>query len=91
MTATPDTVAGVIDVVVESLGIEDRAESLDASSELFGAIPELDSLAVVEILTSLEERFNITIEDDEFDGQIFDTVGSLADFVQDSLDQAAAG
>lgn len=69
-------------VLVSSLGIEDRAESIDASTPLFGGIPELDSLAVLELVTAIEEKFDITIEDEEFGGEIFETLGSLTEFVE---------
>lgn len=69
-------------VLVSSLGIEDRAGSIDASTTLFGGIPELDSLAVLELVTAIEDKFDITIEDDEFGGEIFETLGSLTEFVE---------
>jgi acyl carrier protein len=73
---------GVKSVLVETLGIEDRVDSLTPDTPLFGSIPELDSLAVVEVVTSLEERFGFQIDDDDFTGDVFDTVGSLAAFVE---------
>jgi acyl carrier protein len=72
---------GVRSVLVETLGIEDRADSLTPDTPLFGSMPELDSLAVVEVVTSLEERFGFQIDDEDFTGDVFDTVGSLAAFV----------
>ena len=48
---------------------------------LLGAVPELDSMAVVTLLTDLAARFDITIDDDDFSGDVFATVGSLSDFV----------
>jgi acyl carrier protein len=78
-TATLDEVKNVL---VRTLGIEDRAGSLDATSELFGAMPELDSLAVLELVSDLEERFDITVDDEEFSGEIFETLGSLTSFVE---------
>jgi acyl carrier protein len=85
MTATADQTTGslpdVTEVVVETLGIQDRASSLDASTPLFGAMPELDSLAVLELVSALEDRFGIVVEDEEFGGEIFETLGSLAAFV----------
>ncbi|SEQ12207.1 acyl carrier protein [Microlunatus flavus] len=81
-TATGQTtLAEVTDVVVETLGIQDRADSLDASTPLFGAMPELDSLAVLELVSALEDRFGIVVEDEEFGGEIFETIGSLSEFV----------
>lgn len=72
---------GVIEVIVRVLGIEERADELDATTELFGGIPELDSLAVLELVTSLEDRFGIVVEDEDVTGEVFETVGTLADFV----------
>jgi acyl carrier protein len=68
-------------VIVKTLGIEDRAATLNASTPLFGSMPELDSFAVVELLGSLEEKFGFEIDGSEFSGEIFETVGSLAEFV----------
>jgi acyl carrier protein len=77
-TATLDDVRSVL---VEILGIEERAGSLDASTPLLGSLPELDSMAVVELVCALEERFGIEIGDDEITGEVFETLGSLASFV----------
>lgn len=79
----------VTDVVVTTLGIEERAAGLTASSPLFGAVPELDSLGVLEVVTALESRFGITIGDEEFSGELFETLGALSQFVSAKL--AAAG
>jgi len=46
---------------------------------LLGAIPELDSMAIVGIITSIEERFGIEFDDDELDADVFETVGTLRD------------
>ena len=80
-TPTQAPIADVVDVLVHVLGIEDRRGTLDAGTPLLGELPELDSLAVVELAVSLEERFGIVIDDDDFTGEIFDTVGTLAAFV----------
>lgn len=58
---------------------------LNESSRLMGAIPELDSMAVVTVITTLEERFGFSVADDEIDGSIFATVGSLTGFVESKL------
>jgi acyl carrier protein len=73
----------VIEVLVRTLGIEERASSLDAETPLFGSMPELDSLAVVELAAALEDRFDIVIDDDDFTGEVFETVGSLGAFVDE--------
>src|SRR4029077_12284022 len=69
-------------VIVKTLGIEDRAATLNASTPLFGTMPELDSFAVVELATSLEEQFGFEIDGSEFTAEIFETIGTLAEFVE---------
>ena len=88
MQTRSSTLDGVIRIIVDTLGIQDRATTLGAETPLFGSMPELDSLAVVELLTALEERFGFYIEDDEFTGEVFDTIGSVADFVERKRAQA---
>jgi len=73
-------VAGIKDAVIETLGIEDRAGALGAATPLT-SIPELDSLAVVELIVELEQRFGITVEDEDVTAEVFETIGSLAAFV----------
>lgn len=63
----------------------DSQVALDGRSALLGSIPELDSMAVVAILTALEERFGIAVDDDEVDGRTFASVASLAGFVEGKL------
>lgn len=73
--------ASVLNVLDEVLSLGGRAASFDRGTPLLGAIPELDSMAVVTLITRLEEDFGITIDDDDIDGSTFETVGSLVDFV----------
>ena len=73
---------GVLD---EVLSLNGRAASFTRSTHLLGSIPELDSMAVVSLITSLEERFGVVVDDDEIDGAAFATVGSLVDFVSGKL------
>jgi acyl carrier protein len=54
---------------------------LGPETPLLGAIPELDSMAVVAVLTAIEERYGVTIDDGDVSAQVFETVGSLADFI----------
>ena len=72
-------------VLGRSLQLGDKAKQFDASTGLFGSIPEFDSMAVVAVVTALEERFGIVIEDDEITAEVFDTVGSLSRFVEAKL------
>ncbi|MDD5124128.1 MAG: phosphopantetheine-binding protein [Methylovulum sp.] len=52
---------------------------------MLGSIPEFDSMAVVSIITALENRFGFIVDDDEIDASIFATVGSLVAFVEQKL------
>ena len=75
----------MIDDVKQILGstlqLGARVSSMDASTPLLGAIPELDSMAVISLITALEEQFGISIGDDEIDAAAFETLGSLTAFV----------
>jgi acyl carrier protein len=73
-------VADVIAAVIETLAIEDRADALDASTPLT-SIAELDSMAVIELIVELERRFGIAFEDEDVTSEVFETIGSLATFV----------
>lgn len=76
--AVEDQVRGVLRDIL-SLG--DRADRLSPDSPLLGALPELDSMAVVNVIAALEDRFGFTVDDDEISGDTFATLGSLIEFV----------
>ena len=61
---------------------QDRVDAFDADTPLFGALPELDSMAVASLLTEMEDRLDILIEDDDIDGETFETFGTLVDFAR---------
>ena len=71
----------ILNVLDEALSLKGRSASFGRDTPLLGALPELDSMAVLTVITLLEERFGFTIHDDEIDGAVFATVGSLIDFV----------
>lgn len=75
-------VASILD---QALGLNGRSSNLKSESPLLGALPELDSMAVVSILTSLEEHFGFTVEDDEINADTFATLGTLTTFVEQKL------
>jgi acyl carrier protein len=85
MTITSTSLTRVQAIIAESLGLPDGGAALGPETRLFGALPELDSLAVLDLLSGLEEEFGIRIDDDEFGSQIFDSVGSLVEFVDGKL------
>jgi Acyl carrier protein len=80
-----DTKDEVLSILDEVLSLKGRSRSFSLETPLLGAIPELDSMAVVALITSMEERFGFIVDDDEIDGTAFATVGTLVDFVQGKL------
>ena len=72
-------------ILRDTLQLGGRADSLAADSPLLGNLPELDSMAVVIVLTALEERYGFVVEDDEISADTFATLGSLTRFVSDKL------
>ncbi len=72
----------ILAILDEILSLNGRSAGFTEKTPLLGAIPELDSMAVVAVITTLEDRFGFSIEDDEIEGATFATVGSLIDFVQ---------
>ena len=69
------------EILRSALQLGDKADDLRADSGLLGAIPELDSMAVVTVLTMVEDEFGVLIDDDEVSAEVFETLGSLSDFV----------
>ena len=72
----------VLQLLGSVLDLRGRAEKFDLDTPLLGALPELDSIAVVSLLTAMEETFGISVEDDDVDGRTFATVGSLVEFIR---------
>ena len=75
----------VLNVLESVLNLRGRATSFNLQTPLLGNLPELDSMAVVSVLTALEERFGFAVGDDEIDGSTFATVGTLVAFVEAKL------
>lgn len=79
------TIEEVKDILSDVLSLGERKHTLTQDSSLLGSIPELDSMAVVNVITALEDRFDITVDDDEISASTFDTLGSLTLFVEQKL------
>lgn len=73
--------AEVLRVLDEVLSLNGRSATFGRDTPLLGAIPELDSMAVVSLITTLEEQLGITLADDDIGGDTFASVGSLVDLV----------
>lgn len=94
MTAEPKetgSLGGSVEDVIRSvlrdvLGLSDaRVQAFDADTPLFGALPELDSMAVAGLLTEIEDRLHVIIDDDDIDGDTFESFGSLVAFAEAKL------
>jgi acyl carrier protein len=74
------------EVLRDVLGLSgDRVAAFSAKTGLFGHLPELDSMAVAGLLTEVEDRLGIIIDDDEVDGEMLETYGALLGFVRAKL------
>lgn len=71
----------VLRLLDEVLSLEGRSAAFTLETPLLGALPELDSMAVVSLITAMEDAFGITVDDDDIDGATFATVGALVEFV----------
>ncbi len=72
-------------MLADVLSLGARKFQLDEATPLLGSIPELDSMAVVNVITAMEERFGINVSDDEISADTFATLGSLIGFVEKKL------
>lgn len=81
MPAKTDAV--IRSILSDLLGLSPlQVAQMDANTPLFGALPELDSMAVAGLLTEMEDRLGIAIDDDDVDGDLFETFGSLLAYAE---------
>jgi acyl carrier protein len=80
----PDTPEETLRAILsDMLGLSSaQVAAMDEHTELFGALPELDSMAVAGLLTEMEDRLDIIIDDDDVDGELFATFGNLVAFAK---------
>ena len=70
-------------ILGDVLGLEkNRVAAFDADTGLFGHLPELDSMAVAGLLTEMEDRLAIVIDDADVDGEMLETYGGLLAFAE---------
>jgi acyl carrier protein len=70
-------------ILIDVLGLDaGRVAGFDSSTGLFGHLPELDSMAVAGLLTEMEDRLDIVIDDDDIDGEMLETYGGLLAFAE---------
>jgi len=82
-TGLPETEAVLRNILCDVLGLDqEQVAGFTADTGLFGQLPELDSMAVAGLLTEMEDRLGIVIEDDEIDGDMLETYGALLAFAE---------
>lgn len=72
----------IIVIVRDVLMLGERTADFDSSTRLVGAIPEFDSMAVVGLITAIEDEYGIIFEDDEITEEVFETIGGLVSLVE---------
>ena len=72
-------------ILIDILNLGEDGHAMNAQTRLLGSIPELDSMAVVNVISALEEQFGIAVDDDDISAATFETLGTLADFVGSKL------
>ena len=79
------TIEEVKNILSDNLQLSGHVMSYTADTILLGGIPEFDSMAVVGIITAIEDNFGIVVDDDEIDADTFQTIGSLVEFIESKL------
>lgn len=74
-------------LLTDTLNLGERGKNLDRDTHLLGNLPELDSMAVIHLITALEDRFGIVVEDDDIGASTFETLASLTAFIDSKLAQ----
>ena len=70
-------------LLIDTLSLDIQTSAMDDDLALLGNLPEFDSMAIVSIITSIEEEFDFMVDDDDLNAEVFESVGSLVDFVLD--------
>lgn len=69
------------DIIVDQLGVEDETVTLEANiQEDLGA----DSLDTVDLITTIEDEFDISIPDEAVEG--IKTVGDIVNYIEKNTD-----
>jgi acyl carrier protein len=75
------TLDALIEILDRVLGDDHSGGPFTEETLLFGSLPELDSLALVELITAIEERFDFEMDEEDITAEVFESVGSLSAFV----------
>jgi acyl carrier protein len=80
-----DIQSEVLSMLDDVLSLGGRAMRFDSQTPLLGALPELDSMAVVNLVTAIEERFGFSVSDDEISEETFASVSSLTRLIAERM------
>lgn len=72
-------------ILIDTLQLKLKPEDLSSDTQLLGALPEFDSMAVVSLLTAIEEFYGFSVDDDEVEAEMFETLGSVVAFVNSKI------
>jgi len=72
-------------ILADVLQLGDAVNEFDTGTPLLGSIPEFDSMAVVGVITALEENYGFFVDDDEIDADVFESIGTLVSFVESKM------
>ncbi len=72
-------------LLIDTLSLDLQVDELHENTLLLGNIPEFDSMAIVSVITAIEEEFDFVADDDDLSAEVFETVGSLINFVESKL------
>lgn len=81
----------IVQIIINVTGKSDAVCTFTADTQLFGAMPEIDSMAIINIVLSLEKQYGFHIDDEEVEQAVFESVGSLSLFVATKLDNMLDG
>lgn len=74
-------------ILADTLCLGERAATLTANTRLFGNLSELDSMAIISVITAMEEHFGLVFDDEDINASVFETVGTLSALVDLKLAQ----
>jgi acyl carrier protein len=80
-----DALSFTVNVVCSCLQLDPEEAQLDVNTPLLGGLPDFNSLTIATVIESIEEQLDCTIEDEELTGELFETVGTLAQFVETKM------
>ena len=74
--------------LIRDLDATDAAASVGDHESLLSA-GVIDSMAMIELITSLESKFGIKMQDEDLTPENFDSFSAIRDLIQRKLDQGA--